>query len=80
MTYGGSSILLARENGKWYLGDGANHDTLSKDLDGIKDMTAKSLKILDQVEQEINSDTLTKSNFMQEYPRILNAIMAAVPN
>jgi hypothetical protein len=80
MTYGGPSILLARENGKWYLGDGANHDTLSKDLDAIKDMTAKSLKILDQVEQEINSGALTKSNFMQEYPRILNTTMAAGPN
>ena len=77
IPYGGQTILLARENGKWYLGDGANHDTLPKDIDGIKETTAKSLKMLDQVEQEITSGALTKSNFMQEYPRILNANMAS---
>ncbi len=40
----GSTILLATADGKWYLGDGEGHDTLARDIDGLKQTTGAFLK------------------------------------
>jgi len=71
----GSSILLAKVGGKWYLGEGEGHDTLSKDINGNKEMTSALLKLLEQVEQKVKSGQMTKANFIQEYTKLVNQNM-----
>jgi len=71
----GSSILLAKAGGKWYLGEGEGHDTLAKDINGNKEMTSASLKMLEQVEQKVKSGQMTKANFIQEYTKLVNQNM-----
>lgn len=75
VAVGGQPILLAKVNGKWYIGEDEGQDTLAKDIVGIKEMTAASLKILDQTEQKIKSGQITKANFIQEYVKLVNENM-----
>ena len=71
----GPTILFARVNGKWYLGDGEGHDSLPKDIEGTKEMTGTLLKILELTEQKIKSGQITKANFIQEYQKLVNENM-----
>jgi hypothetical protein len=71
-----ATIFMEKVNGKWYLSASEGIDTLPKDIPLLKETTAKSLKILDVVEQKVNSGAITKRNFIQEYQKIVNDTMA----
>ncbi len=69
------TIFLTKAGGKWYLGEGEGQETLAKDVEGSKEMTASLMKVLDQVQQKVNSGEMTRKNFIQEYQDIINSNM-----
>lgn len=70
-NYGGT-ISLVRAGGKWYLGEQEGQATFAQDAAGTKAMTGNLMKVLDQVEQKVNSGEINKKNFFQKYPEIVN--------
>ena len=67
----GTTIQLAKANGKWYL----DPETFAKEAGLIKETSGKLMKVLDQVEQKVKSGQITKQNFIQAYTDIINSTM-----
>jgi hypothetical protein len=74
-----ATILLAKVDGKWYLGEGDGQETMAKDAEGMKEMIGTLMKVLDQLEQKVKSGQITKANFIQEYSKLINDSMAPSP-
>jgi len=72
------NLLLARVNGKWYLG--TSQEALAKDVEGTRKATGALLNVMDLIEQKVNSGQITRKNFIQEYQNIVNANMGMGQN
>jgi hypothetical protein len=76
----GETIPMAKVNDKWYLGEGQGQETLAKDAQGTKELTGQLMKVLDQLEQKVNSGQITKKNFIQQYQDLVNSTLALPKN